>query len=230
MTKLGLTDTEYLVYITLLKEGLSLAGPIIKKTQLHRGTVYDVLERLITKGVVSHVVKENKRYYEAASLGKFLDNIEEKKKSLEVEEKETKEALKELSKIKEKMPSSEVQVLSGKEGLKTLMQDIIKERKNFYVLGGNIRFQEVLPVYTIHWAKAREKYKIYAKILTTYSQDSTWKYNETRKLKKEFESPTSTLIYGNKVALFLPEELMIVLIKSENVAKSYMAHFNALWR
>ena len=82
LSTLGLTETESLVYTALLNEGLSPASKIIRRLQLHRATVYDVLERLAEKGVVSSIIKDGKRYYEASHPEKFIDLIEEEKKAL----------------------------------------------------------------------------------------------------------------------------------------------------
>ena len=57
LKEFGLTETEEKVYLSLLKQGTSLASDIIKKTQLHRTTIYDVLERLISKGFVSYIIQ-----------------------------------------------------------------------------------------------------------------------------------------------------------------------------
>ena len=57
LEEFGLTQTEEKVYLVLSQSGISPASDIIKKTQLHRTTVYDVLNRLIEKGIVSFVIK-----------------------------------------------------------------------------------------------------------------------------------------------------------------------------
>lgn len=56
LVKLGLTTNEATVYDCLLGLGITTAGKIIKKTHLHRNIVYDNLEKLIKKGLVSFVI------------------------------------------------------------------------------------------------------------------------------------------------------------------------------
>src|SRR3989338_1465204 len=58
LQELGLSEAEAKVYLTLLEVGSTLAGPVIKKTGLHRGTTYQILQRLKEKGLVSSVIKE----------------------------------------------------------------------------------------------------------------------------------------------------------------------------
>ncbi len=51
LESLGLSEAEARVYLALLETGSTLAGPIIKKTGLHRGTTYQILQRLKEKGL-----------------------------------------------------------------------------------------------------------------------------------------------------------------------------------
>ena len=53
---------------------------------------------------------------------------------------------------------------------------------------------------------------------------------EVRFLPEKFHYRTSTLIYGNKVALFSSsEELITVIIESEQLAESERKKFDLLW-
>jgi sugar-specific transcriptional regulator TrmB len=56
LTQLGLTDGEARVYLSLLKIGLSKVGPIVRDSHVSYSKIYDVLERLGMKGLVSHVI------------------------------------------------------------------------------------------------------------------------------------------------------------------------------
>ena len=67
LTKLGLTLNEAKVYFALLELGSTNAGEIIKKTKLHRNIVYDKLDKLIEKGLVSFVTIKNIKQFEVTS-------------------------------------------------------------------------------------------------------------------------------------------------------------------
>ena len=55
----GLTGNEIKVYLALLELGSVTAGEILKKIEIHRGAVYDTLDKLMEKGLVSYVIKAN---------------------------------------------------------------------------------------------------------------------------------------------------------------------------
>ena len=59
----GLTQNEEKVYLKLLEIGSSSAGLLIKKTGMHRAAVYDNIDSLTEKGLVSHVIKANRKYF-----------------------------------------------------------------------------------------------------------------------------------------------------------------------
>ena len=59
LEEVGLTGNEIKVYLALLELGSVTAGDILKKIELHRGAVYDTLDKLIDKGLVSYFIKNN---------------------------------------------------------------------------------------------------------------------------------------------------------------------------
>ena len=78
LQELGLSEAEAKVYLALLETGSTLAGQIIKKTGLHRGTTYQILQRLKEKGLVSSIIKGKKQYFEPASPDRLMDVLKER--------------------------------------------------------------------------------------------------------------------------------------------------------
>ncbi len=229
----GLTPTEEKVYMALLRLGSSPAADIIRKTQLHRTTVYDVLERLIEKGVVSFIVQNKINYYTASNPSKFLDIASEEIKLAENKKVLAKKIISEIKLIKEETRAQPIaQIFSGSNGLKTIMNDVINTEKDFIEFGVEGRLKDILPIFTEQWANQRRKRNIKAKIICTEGSIApTWKLNEIKFVPKEYQSPAFTLIYGNKVAMFLQEEpILIILIESDKLAQSYQNYFKLLWK
>src|SRR3989338_1275628 len=74
---LGLTVIETKTYLTLLEIGKSLAGTIAERAHLHRRNVYDALEKLLQKGLVSYTISNNKKYWNAVHPEKTLNLMKE---------------------------------------------------------------------------------------------------------------------------------------------------------
>src|SRR3989344_7655569 len=88
LRKIGLTDNEISVYLALLEIGSSTTGEIIKKSGLHSSRVYECLEKLQAKGLVSYVIKANRKHFEATNPKRLADYLEDKQKQIEDEKEE----------------------------------------------------------------------------------------------------------------------------------------------
>lgn len=234
LEQLGLTKVKVKVYLELLKLGSTKTGPLVKKTELHRATVYDALKRLIERGLVSYIVKEKTRYFQAVSPEHFLDLVEEQKQEIERKEKEIKEIIKTFQQIREQVKIKEsASIFQGKGGIKTIFEDLLNY-KEYCVFASKGKFKEILGVYFDQFQKRKEQKKIKAKILL----DESLKggdyvksiYGKIRFLPKEYNYPTATFVYDDKVAFFVFTEYPTAfLIESKEISESYRSYFELLW-
>jgi len=144
LKELGLSDAESLIYLTLIETGSTLVGLIIKKTGLHRGTTYQVLQRLKEKGLVSSIIKGKKQYFEPASPERLMDILRAKEESLtEI-----------LPLLKKKLEASkekqEVNVYSGINGIRSVLDRTLEELNpngSYYDFGVSGLFREIMGPY-----------------------------------------------------------------------------------
>src|SRR3989338_369599 len=99
LEKIGLTRGEVKVYLTLLKTGQTTTGKIIDESQLSSGKIYEILDRLIRKGLASFVIKDKTKYFEAASPKMILQHIKDKEEELKRNEQKIESLLPDLIKI-----------------------------------------------------------------------------------------------------------------------------------
>ena len=83
LENIGLSQTEVKVFLSLLKSGESKAGGVIKKSGLHSSSVYNAINSLIKKGLVSYVKESQIKYYRAADPEVIFDYIDIKKREYE---------------------------------------------------------------------------------------------------------------------------------------------------
>ncbi len=232
--ELGLTEIEGKVYIALIKLGSTKTGPLVKKTELHRATVYDVLKRLSEKGLATYITKEKTKYFQATQPKHFLDILEEEKINLESKEDHIKDMVKNLESIQEQAKIKEsAQIYQGKRGLKTIFEDILNYNKicSFASKG---KFGEVLGSYFDQFQNRKKQKKIKDRILINEELKASKYvksiYGEVRFLPKDYDYPTATFIYGDKVAIFVFTEYPIAfVIENKEVANSYRTYFELLW-
>jgi len=226
----GLTTTEAKIYIMLLEQGASLAGTISRNTGIHRRSVYDAIERLIEKGLVSYIKTNNRKHFEAADPGRLLEIMKEKESNIRTIIPEL-ELKKNLSKEKK-----ETLFFRGRLALKTLFDDQIKTGKEILIFGAAVQAPDILKYYFPHFDKARVKKKINVKIIF----DESARGNEyvkkiplaqVRFVPKEYASPAATNIYGDNIAIVhWSENPMAVLIREKGIADGYRNYFKLMWK
>ncbi len=230
LKNIGLTDAEAKIYLALVELGSTTATKIITKSKLHKSTTYETLERLTSKGLVSTVTKGKKRYFQAADPEKLLDIVKER----EFEIQSILPALKLKNKLaKEKQ---EVTVYEGRDGIKTMLEDFIKVKKDVHIIGGSEKMSQALKFFLPHIDRGLIKTKI--KLFFTYNENSKKRGKELEKLSfirlryipKEFISPVSIVVYGNKSAIIkFGDKPVVTLIENKETAISFLNYFKLLW-
>src|SRR3989344_317294 len=214
-------------YIALLKLGSSNVHLLQRETKIHRTTIYDFLEKLLKKGLVSFVVKNNVRFFAAAPPEKLNEFLQEKQELVD-------EVLPELRKlVMEEKREVNVRVYEGEEGFKTLLNDILKTRKDLVGFGvDESRFKEKFPIITEQYFKKEEKLGIKERLLTSEKAAFVYKKKTTsyRYIPEEYFNPNPTIVYGEKVASIIWEPLNVILIENKQLADSYKKHFELLWK
>src|SRR3989338_6940485 len=82
LEKLGLTKGEIKVYLALNKLGESTIGPIGKESKVSKSKMYDILDRLIEKGLVGYITKDGTKYFMANDPHMILEYLERKESDL----------------------------------------------------------------------------------------------------------------------------------------------------
>ena len=88
LQKIGLTNNESKIYLALLNRRNCLVSQLVAETKLNRTHIYDRLEKLIDKGLVSYIIMSEKKYFNAVSPNKLLQMIEEEEKEILKRKKE----------------------------------------------------------------------------------------------------------------------------------------------
>lgn len=227
LKSLGLTENEASVYLALLNNGPSPAGKITSKSGIHRRSVYDSIDRLIEKGVVAYIKKNNVKVYEAQNPTILLDLLRKK-------EDDAAKFIPDLEKIfNSTKEQKETLFFRGKNGVKSIFLDQIREGEEILIIGASKQASQVLKYYLPHYEQERSKKKIKARILfekNIRKEKLKIPLSQIRYLPDEFSGPTATNIYGGKVALIIwSENPYAILIKDKDVADSYRKHFEFMW-
>jgi sugar-specific transcriptional regulator TrmB len=227
---MGLTHAEAQIYLILLEKGASLAGMISRHTGIHRRSVYDAIERLIQKGLVSYIKSNNRKYFEAVSPERLLEIHHKREEDIKTVLPDLK-AMQQMSQEK-----GETLFFRGKASLKSAFDDQLEVGEEICIWGASTKAHEVLQFYFPHFDKVRIKKKIKARIIFNES-DKKHDYPpniplaEIRYVPKEVASDTAVNIYGkNTLIVTWKHEPTGILIREENVAGGFRNYFEFMWK
>jgi sugar-specific transcriptional regulator TrmB len=122
--EIGLSETSHRVYLQLLENGASSARTLAENLSIPRPSVYDNLEILIQKGLVTERYEENKKLFQVddvKNLPRLLDN---KINSLTKEKKDVESLMPELLKQSISI-EPKIKFYSGAEGVKQVLNDML---------------------------------------------------------------------------------------------------------
>lgn len=238
LTDVGFTNGESTVYISLLKVGESKVGPIINSSGISRSKVYDILERLITKGVVSKIEKNNVLFYQALSPKTILRFIKEKQDKLKEEENLVGKIMPQLSSLLQKK-DVDVKVYQGLEGFKAVIERTIGEltKHDTYEAMGISKTTETMRNYALKIYQAQKDKHFKARSIFDEEgaykiQERKTKWHEIRILPPGWHTPALFTIYNDVVGIHTGNENTIVsiVIKNQDISKSFKATFDAMWK
>ena len=212
---IGLSAGEIKVYNAVLELGISSLQKIHDKVGIDRRNIYDILNKLIEKGLISYTIEKGKKTFQITHPNKILNYLEEKKQTIEDQEKEIKQVLPDLTKIfNEKKSDIRAEVFRGNEAMKAIFNEILEYDASYWI-GGNSGVEDInLKYWFGHWMKKRVKMKKTLYDLVDYGtfleglepekiEEHKKNYYKRCELPKHLSSPLIMVIYGNKVAQIL---------------------------
>lgn len=238
---IGLTDYETKAYLALLEIGEGTSGDILRKASIHTGKIYEILESLKNKGLISEIKKNSIKIYSATEPKRILDYLNKKKKEFKEVEKGILEILPSLiekTKLAKKEPIH-IEVYTGFEGFKTAFQkEIERYSPNTEVLvfgiQPRIKYEKKISdffTYKVYPERKRKKV-LTRKIKDISTKNKTNSYDYPKEVRYlEYKSMTIIEIYKDLVMVECYLENPIILtIESKEVAKSFRDQFEMLWK
>ncbi len=223
----GLELQEAKAYVALLDLGEDTAAKIAEKTGIGRVHMYQILAKLMDKGLVSFVIKNNVKYFIPAKPEVLLKELREK-------EQELQKILPELkARLELPVQDIKVEVYKGVEGFRTVLKDRIACGGDLYSFGvDEDMFKEKFGTIVEQFFREEKEKGLKEYILTSEKANFTYgeKHVEYRFIPDEFFDPTPTAIYKDKVLMVVWEPLTTILIHNKNLAEAYRKHFLLLWK
>lgn len=227
LQKVGLNINESKIYLTLLELGPSLAGKLSEKSGINRRTVYDILNSLMNSGLVSFIIRENRKWFKATDPKVFLELLKENQQAFA-------DILPLLQQKNEKSKEKhEATIFRGKKGVITILENLL-EHTEIWTLGSHGASKRILgPYFELHHKKRKQK-KILSKfLLSERLRGSEWIKALSAEIKyfgKDYDSTITTAITDKKIAVIVwVDEPVGIVIESKDVCNAFKNYFKILW-
>lgn len=225
LVELGLTDAEARIYSTVLQLKTCTVKKIAHESGFHRTNIYDVLEQLKEKGLITFFQEGRATKYSAADPQNLYELLREKKEILDT-------IIPELKNLYTTAHEDiHVEIFKGAAGMKASFRDMVKTKKPLYAFGVKGQLREKLPVFAEQFLRDLKNYKIPLFGIYTKRNYNPSYFTEIKYVSDELSGPVATFIYGNKVNINIWEpSLVSIVITSKLIATMYKKHFDLLWK
>jgi sugar-specific transcriptional regulator TrmB len=239
---IGLTNYETKVYLALLDLGESTSGKILAKAGMHSGKIYEILDSLKSKGLVSEITKSGVKHFSPAEPTRVRDYLADKKREIEEQEKDFDGIMPLLmKKIGQVKGKTTIEIFTGYKGLKTAYgKEIQRYKKNSVVrvLGitprekqvVNKKYYDYFPYYV---RPLRDKNNIRMRKILSEDARKDLKYQEKGAELRflPYDSMAGFNISEDLVIIgIFTDEPIFISIESREVAKSFIDSFEAMWK
>ncbi|HWQ60211.1 MAG TPA: helix-turn-helix domain-containing protein [Candidatus Fimivivens sp.] len=235
LEELNLSPNEAKVYLALVETGLTSAGEIIKKTGFHRSVVYETLDKLMERKLITRLTKQHIAHFQALEPDRLLQNIHR-------QEAIAKDLIGDLKKLA-KMDQSEITVYEGAESYRRFWLESMERMpkgstdyvagsigKEWYEIMGDKalkRYFKIAQERDIRWKMIVFDKDDYEKTFLDNYPGFHW---QTRFIDRPFSKEGNFNVFGmESVILHSATEPLIIEIKNGSLVKIFQNLFDILW-
>ncbi|PIR69416.1 MAG: hypothetical protein COU47_03535 [Candidatus Niyogibacteria bacterium CG10_big_fil_rev_8_21_14_0_10_46_36] len=238
LKSIGLNDKEISVYDALLPLGRGTVRELSTRTGINRGTVHDILEILLEKGLLVSERQGSRRRFLLAPPENIISVLEEKKRSLHDQAKKFEEAMPQLKSLYAKQGGRpRVEYFDSDEGIKKILEDVLETLhthadKKEYVLYSSKSVRNYLYKLFPNFTKEKVKRNIFTKVIGLGEGADPKHITMAERKTINHDAPAYMIVYGPKIALIsVAEDDMPfgVLIDDEKISGTQRLLFDELW-
>lgn len=231
LENLGLNAKEAKVYLAALEIGSNPVSKIASKAKINRVTTYDIIEKLVKKGLMSSFTRAKVKYFTAAEPEIVVTDFQRKVGEL-------KEALPELQRLTGETVHPRVRYFEGLEGIRHIYEDTLTSKSEILNYGDSEEIRRHWPTYDQDYVAKRADKKIFLRGVALDDEygrnvvnNNPGYYREIRLVSKDkFNFSNEICIYDDKVAIIsFKDELIGMIIESPEIANTQRAVFGMVW-
>lgn len=237
LLSIGLNEKEAKIYLACLQVGPGTVYQIAKLADLKRPNIYVLISGLVQKGLVSAKISGKKTIYTALPPRRLLERWRGKVELLW-------SVIPDLDAYYQKSAyQPKVMIFEGEQGINSVYSEMTPrgdKKEEIFIFGSLLSLQKKFPIQLKVWGRIVKNKRNLIKELINFDNGAI----EYIKEMKLFNNPNyegrvtngnifgfcDNIIYKSKIAIFsLGKEPFVVVIESEELAKTYKALFEMAW-
>ena len=227
----GLDSKEAKLYLAVLELGSETVLPISKLAGIQRSYCYDILDSLISKGLVTYQEKNGRRRYVAEPPEKLARLLKHRLEDVE-------QALPELKSIQNKSGIKPIiRFYEGADGIMTIYEEILLADSMIAIASPDAIYQALGSRFSRFTEKALAKSISSRELIVrgiqtpkTYLDKFRAPIQQARFLPEGVLLETDIVIFGDKLALIsYGKNLHAVLIEDSKIVETHKQLFELLW-
>jgi sugar-specific transcriptional regulator TrmB len=244
LLELDFSEKEVEIFIVLLENGSVKASDISKITDLNRTTVYDLLEVLMKRGLISKYKKQSATYFNVHDPKLLISYLEreknEKATQIEKQKKKVEAMMPEIVGLMNfsKKERPQVRFFEGEKGMREAYEDTLSSKETILAYANVETMHEALPNFFPEYYKRRARKKIYIKAILPKNELSKQRaladqqeMRETRFLPEDKMTFSPEInLYNNKMLIASWKERMAIIIESKELVDLMKLTHGLLWR
>ncbi len=237
LLELGFNKKEASVYVSLLSLGRGTVSEIAKRAGINRTSGYDVLNALVSKGLISISGKEPKQEYRCENPDKLISYLKKDIDKKEVDLRYAEILLPELKSIYKVGSRPQVKFYEGEEGLREVYEDTLSSSETIRAYAAVDDVNRGIPNYFPKYYKRRAAKNISIRAIfpdteIARERSALDKFEKRESLLVPFDTYNFTPeinIYDNKVMIASWREKLGIIIESEEIADAMKKVFELAW-
>jgi len=237
LTSLGLTQGEAKVFLAMIQIGPSRVGKIVEKSGVSQSKIYNVLDRLVLKGLASYNIQDNIKHFQSLEPSRLHEYIQKKEDEIKRQKEGITQLVNDLTKNIYATKRSTSEIFVGERSLRSAYMTLLSDAKKGDILRYFYPYpdahENASPFYSRFYKYQKSKGIVERGIVTIDFKNSEH-FKEIPKDVKlryvDFPLPGTIDMLMNKLLIVDWKTITGILITSSEIASIFINYFDSMWR
>jgi sugar-specific transcriptional regulator TrmB len=237
LTSLGLTQGEAKVYLAMIQIGPSKVGKIVEMSGISQSKIYNVLDRLILKGLASYNLQDNIKHFQSLEPSRLHEYVQRKEDEVRKQKEGITQIINNLSKNVYATKRSTSEIFVGERSLRSAYMTLLSDAKKGDILRYFYPYpdahENASPFYSRFYKYQKSKGLSERGIVNSDFKNSQH-FKEIPKDVKlrhvSFPLPGTIDIFADKLLIIDWKTITGILITSSEIAGIFVDYFDSIWK